>query len=29
MDEWQEDILIKTSAKERDTFSWDQADVLV
>ncbi len=29
MDEWQEDIVIKTSNKERDSFSWDEADVLI
>ena len=29
MDEWQEDSVIKTPNKERDSFSWDEPDVLI
>jgi len=29
MEEWEEDILINTTTKERDIFTWDEADVLL
>ena len=27
MEDWEEDVLIKTSNKERDVFGWDEPDV--
>lgn len=29
MAEWKEDKLIKSSKEERETFSWDEPDVLL